>query len=125
MGESHKHQPDIRLKEFLRRYAKKDGAIAQTMRCSHCGEGIKFVKKPGYKLWDAIIWVILLAFIFVVRIFRDTFTAHIALYVYILIAVAIVALLGLVLDIVKEWILLKHGEFTLTPDEPGGDASKS
>jgi len=37
MSENCKHKPDIRFREFLRRYFLKDGILTQTMRCVHCG----------------------------------------------------------------------------------------
>ena len=113
MSENCVHRPDIRFGEFLRRYFHKDGILAQTLRCVHCGGDIEFVKKSSYKLWDALIWVLLLAIIFAIRLGRDALTGQMYLWVYILIAVAFVALLGLVLDMVKEWILLMHGRFVL------------
>lgn len=113
MSENCVHKPDIRFGEFLRRYFQKDGILMQTMRCVHCGGDIQFVKKPAYKLWDALIWALLLAAIFAVRLGRDVFIGQMFLWVYILIAVAFVALLGLALDMVKEWFLLRHGKFVL------------
>ena len=117
MSENCEHKPDIRFREFLRRYFLKDGILAQTMRCIRCGGDIHLAKKSAYKLWDALIWVILLAVIIAVRLCRDLFTGYMHLWVYIFVSVAFVALLGLVLDIVKEWIILKHGGFTLVRPE--------
>ena len=117
MSENCVHKPDIRFGEFLRRYFQKDGILKQTLRCVHCGGDIRFVKKPAHKLWDALIWALLLAAIFAVRLGRDVFIGQMFLWVYILIAVAFVALLGLVLDMVKEWFLLKRGGFSLVKAE--------
>ncbi len=117
MSENCVHKPDIRFGEFLRRYFQKDGILQQTLRCAHCGGDIRFVKKPAYKLWDALIWALLLAAIFAVRLGRDVFIGQMFLWVYILIAVAFVALLGLVLDMAKEWFLLRHGGFVLVEAE--------
>lgn len=118
MSESCVHKPDIRRDEFLKRYFQKDGILAHTFRCSACGEEIRFVKKPVYRLLDALIWALLLAFVLLVRLFRDSATKSMALWVYILIAVVAVSLLGLLLDMAKEWFLLKGGRFEQIMAEP-------
>ena len=122
MSENCIHKPDIRCREFVGRYFQKDGILMQTFRCRACGADIRIVKKPAYRLLDALIWVLLLAFMLLVRLFKDGVTTSMALWVYILIAVAAVSLLGLVLDMTKEWFLLKHGHFETAKAEPPKNA---
>jgi len=118
MSENCVHKPDIRCVEFLKRYFQKDGILMQTFHCRACGGDIRFMKKPVYKLMDVLIWVVLLAFMLLARLLREGVTIHMALWVYILIAVAAVSLLGLLLDMTKEWFLLKRGRFELIKPEP-------
>ncbi len=118
MSENCVHRPDIRCGEFLKRYFQKNGILTQTFRCPHCGGDIRFVKKPAYRLLDLMIWVLLLAFMLLVRLLRDGITTGMALWVYILIAVAAVSLIGLLLDMAKEWLLLKCGRFELSDPGP-------
>ena len=113
MSENCVHKPDIRFGKFLRQYFLKDDILSQTMHCVHCGGEIQFNKKSAHKLWDALIWVILLAVIIAIRLGKDMMISYLPLWAYILIAVAFVALLGLVLDVAKEWYLIKHGRFIL------------
>ena len=123
MSENCVHKPDIRFGEFLRRYFLKDGILSQTMRCVHCGEEIQFVKRSAHKLWDALIWVILLAVIIAIRLGKDLMISYLPLWAYILITVALIALLGLVLDVAKEWFLIKHGRFALIQTTAGEPAA--
>jgi uncharacterized protein (DUF983 family) len=116
MSENCAHKPDVRFGEFIRRYFKKDGILAQTYRCKLCGGDIHFVKKPVYRVWDGLIWLVLLAFMFLARLWRNQAIALVPLWAYIVIAVAAVSLLGLVLDMAKEWALLKSGKFVLAAE---------
>ncbi len=125
MSENCIHKPDVSLGSFLKRYFQKDGVLMQTFRCRLCGGDIRFVKKPGYRLLDLLIWVLLLAFMLLVRLLRDQATANMALWLYILIAVAAVSLLGIMLDLTKEWFLLNTGRFELKSQDPAAkDAPK-
>lgn len=118
MSETCRHRPHISFLEFMKQYFKKDGILMNTFRCEGCGQDIRFVKKPAYKAIDAGIWVLLLAFMVFVRLMRDEATASMPLWVYIVLAVAAVALIGLVLDMVKEWFLVKLGKFDIVKEEP-------
>jgi hypothetical protein len=55
------------------------------------------------------------------RLFKDNATVSISLWLYIVIAVAAVSLLGLLLDMTKEWFLLKQGRFELVKPEPAAE----
>ncbi len=118
MSDNCVHKPDVSCGTFLRRYFQKDGILMQTFRCRNCGGDIRFVKKPVYRLLDVLIWIVLLAFMLLARLFKASLTASISLWLYILIAVAVVSLLGLLLDMTKEWFLLKCGHFELIKPEP-------
>ena len=118
MSESCAHKPAVSFGEFIRWYFKKDGILAQTYRCKQCGGDIRFVKKPVYRVWDGLIWLVLLAFMLMARLLRNQAIALLPLWAYIVIAVAVVSLLGLVLDMTKEWVLLKRGKFVLEAESP-------
>jgi uncharacterized protein (DUF983 family) len=118
MSENCVHKPDVSCGVFLRRYFQKDGILMQTFRCRLCGGDVRFVKKPVYRLLDALIWIVLLAFMLLARLLKESMTTSMSLWLYILIAVAAVSLLGLVLDMTKEWFLLKFGRFELIKPEP-------
>lgn len=118
MSEDCVHKPDVSCGTFLRRYFQKDGILMQTFRCRICGGDIRFVKKPIYRLLDVLIWLVLLAFMLLARLFKANVTESISLWLYILIAVVVVSLLGLLLDMTKEWFLLKCGRFELIKQEP-------
>lgn len=118
MSENCVHKPDISCGTFLRRYFQKDGILTQTFRCRICGADIRFVKKPVYRLLDVLIWIVLLAFMLLARLLKGSVTASMSLWLYIVIAVAVVSLLGLLLDMTKEWFLLKQGHFELIKPEP-------
>ncbi len=118
MSEDCVHKPDVSCGTFLRRYFQKDGILMQTFRCRICGGDIRFVKKPIYRLLDVLIWLVLLAFMLLARLFKANVTESISLWLYILIAVVAVSLLGLLLDMTKEWFLLKCGRFELIKQEP-------
>ncbi len=125
MSENCVHKPAVSCGEFLKRYFQKDGILMQTFRCRACGGDIRFVKKPVYRLLDALIWVVLLAFMLLARLFKESAVGSLSLWLYILIAVAAVSLLGLLLDMAKEWFLIKTGRFELIKPEPEAtDASK-
>ena len=117
MSEKCVHAADIRFGEFLRQYFKKDGILAQPFRCKNCTEEIYFVKAKNQIIWDALIWIIILAFMLFVRFFKDTATLAMPLWVYILIAVIAVSLIGLALDMLKEWYLLQKGTFHVSKHE--------
>jgi uncharacterized protein (DUF983 family) len=93
----------------------------QTFRCRICGADIRFVKKPVYRLLDVLIWIVLLAFMLLARLFKDSATTSISLWLYIVIAVAAVSLLGLLLDMTKEWFLLKRGRFEIIQPKPAAE----
>lgn len=117
MSENCVHKPAIRFGEFIRRYFQKDGILSQTFRCASCGGDVLFVKKRVYRVWDLLIWILLIGFMLLTRLLRDAAVELLPLWLYILIAVVLVSLLGLVLDIAKEWLLLKSGSFTLKKAE--------
>ena len=117
MSEKCVHTADIRFGEFLRQYFKKDGILAQPFRCKNCKEEICFVKARNQIIWDALIWIIILAFMLFVRFFKDTATLSMPLWVYILLAVMAVSLIGLALDMLKEWYLIQNGAFHVSKHE--------
>lgn len=121
MSENCVHKPVVSCGEFFKRYFQKDGILMQTFRCRVCGGDIRFVKKPVYRLLDALIWALLLAFMLLARFFRESATSSLPLWVYILIAVVAVSLLGLLLDMTKEWFLLKTGRFEQVIREPAAE----
>ena len=121
MSENCVHKPDVNCGTFLRRYFQKDGILMQTFRCRVCGADIRFVKKPIYRLWDVLIWIVLLAFMLLARLLKGSMTASMSLWLYIVIAVALVSLLGLLLDMTKEWFLLKSGRFEIVKPEPAAE----
>jgi uncharacterized protein (DUF983 family) len=121
MSENCVHKPDVNCGTFLRRYFQKDGILMQTFRCRVCGADIRFVKKPVYRLLDVLIWIVLLAFMLLARLFRGSATASMSLWLYILLAVVAVSLLGLLLDMTKEWFLLKRGSFEIIKPEPAAE----
>jgi uncharacterized protein (DUF983 family) len=123
MSENCVHKPDVNCGTFLRRYFQKDGILMQTFRCRICGADIRFVKKPVYRLWDVLIWIVLLAFMLLARLFKESATSSISLWLYILIAVALVSLIGLLLDMTKEWFLIKSGRFEQIKPEPVAEES--
>ncbi len=123
MSETCQHRPQLSCLEFMKQYFKKEGILMNTFRCKACGQDIRFVKKPAYRVWDVLIWVLLLAFMVFVRLLRDSVTSSMALWVYIVIAVAAVALIGLVLDMAKEWFLVKLGKFDIVREEPQTEPS--
>lgn len=118
MSENCAHKPDVSFGKFISRYFKKDGILAQTYRCKRCGGEIRLVKKQIYRLWDGLIWLVLLAFMFLARIARNQAITLLPLWAYIVIAVAAVSLLGLALDMAKEWFLLQSGKFVLAAEGP-------
>jgi uncharacterized protein (DUF983 family) len=117
MSENCVHKPDVNCGTFLRRYFQKDGILMQTLHCRLCSGDIRFVKKPVYRLLDVLIWILLLAFMLLARLYKDSATQNISLWLYIVIAVVLVSLLGLLLDMAKEWFLLKCGRFELVKPE--------
>lgn len=121
MSENCVHKPDVNCSTFLRRYFQKDGILMQTFRCRVCGADIRFVKKPVYRLLDVLIWIVLLAFMLLARLFKDNATVSISLWLYIVIAVSAVSLLGLLLDMTKEWFLLKRGRFEIIQPKPAAE----
>ena len=121
MSENCVHKPDVNCGSFLRRYFRKDGILSMSFRCRACGVEIRFVKKPIYRLFDALIWIVLIAFMLLARLLRESATAYMPLWVYILLAVAAVSLLGLLLDMAKEWFLLKAGRFETVKPEPAAE----